>query len=44
MLIEVPEELKDLGKAMADSMAAVKKALGAAIGGKALDYDDVECR
>jgi hypothetical protein len=43
MVIEVPEELKDLGVAMVESMAAVKKALGGAIGGKALDYDDIEC-
>lgn len=43
MMIEVPEELKDLGVAMVEAMATVKKALGGAVGGKALDYDAVEC-
>jgi hypothetical protein len=43
MVIEVPEELKDLGEAMVDSMAAVKKALGGVIGGRALDYEGIEC-
>jgi hypothetical protein len=44
MLIEVPEELKDLGEAMVGVMAAVKTALGGGVGGKSLDYDDVECK
>lgn len=43
MVIEVPEELKDLGVAMIGAMAAVKGALGGVVGGKALDYDSVEC-
>jgi len=43
MLIEVPEELKDLGVAMMETVATVKQALGGTIGGKSLDYDAVEC-
>lgn len=43
MVIEVPEELKDLGVAMLEAMATVKKMLGGVVGGKALDYDSVEC-
>jgi hypothetical protein len=43
MVIEVPEELKDLGEAMAATLAAVKESLRRAAGGKALDYEAVEC-
>jgi hypothetical protein len=43
MVIEVPEELKDLGAAMQETLTAVKKALAGTVGGKALDYNQVEC-
>jgi len=43
MVIEVPEELKDLGEAMAETLAAVKKEIGGVIGGRSIDYDSVEC-
>lgn len=43
MVIEVPEELKDLGEAMDATLAAVKESLRRAAGGKALDYEAVEC-
>lgn len=42
MVIEVPEELKALGVAMVEALAAVAKARGGTAAGKALDYAAVE--
>jgi post-segregation antitoxin (ccd killing protein) len=42
MVIEVPEELKPLGDAMMDAIAAVRKARAATGAGKAVDYAAVE--
>ncbi len=42
MVIEVPEELKSLGEAMAESLAVVRRAMASAVSGKAADYAEVE--
>jgi hypothetical protein len=42
MLIEVPQELKALGEAMMEAMAAVAKARAGTAAGKAVDYAAVE--
>jgi hypothetical protein len=42
MVIEVPQELKALGDAMVEALAAVTKARGGTAAGKALDYAAVE--
>ena len=42
MVIEVPEELKALGDAMVEALAAVTKARAGVKGGKAVDYGAVE--
>jgi hypothetical protein len=42
MVIEVPEELKPLGDAMIDAIAAVRKARTATGAGKAVDYAAIE--
>jgi hypothetical protein len=42
MVIEVPEELKDLGEAMREVVAAVTTATRAAVSGRAVDYAQVE--
>lgn len=42
MVIEVPEELKALGDAMVEALAAVTKARAGTKGGKAMDYGAVE--
>jgi hypothetical protein len=42
MVIEVPEELKDLGEAMRALLTVVDGAMKAAVGGKAVDYARVE--
>ena len=42
MVIEVPQELKALGDAMVEAMAAVAKARGGTAAGKAVDYAAVE--
>jgi hypothetical protein len=42
MLIEVPEELKDVGQAMASTLRVLEATLGRSGGGKALEYSEVE--
>jgi hypothetical protein len=42
MVIEVPEELRDLGEAMVATLATVRRTLARTGGGKALDYAEVE--
>jgi len=42
MVIEVPEEFKDVGVAMVECLAVIKKAKDRTPGGKALDYTTVE--
>ena len=42
MVIEVPEELRELGKAMAEQLAEVQRTLARQGGGKAVDYALVE--
>ena len=42
MVIEVPEELTEVGKAMAERLAALERTLGRLGGGKAVDYAEVE--
>src|SRR4029077_7672348 len=42
MVIEVPEELTELGKAMAEQLAEVQRTLARQGGGKAVDYALVE--
>jgi hypothetical protein len=42
MVIEVPEELTELGKAMAEQLAEVQRAMARQGGGKAVDYALVE--
>jgi hypothetical protein len=42
MVIEVPQELKALGDAMVEAMAAVAKARAGTAAGKAVDYAAVE--
>jgi len=43
MVIQVPEELKDFGVAVLATIKAVQEAIGESAGGKAVDYDEVEC-
>jgi hypothetical protein len=43
MVIEVPEELKDFGVAVLATIEVVQKAVAGSVGGKAVDYDAVEC-
>ena len=42
MVIELPAELKALGEAMVDAMAAVTKARAGSGAGRAVDYGVVE--
>src|SRR5207245_8878461 len=42
MVIEVPEELAELGKAMAEQLAEVQRTMARQGGGKAVDYALVE--
>jgi hypothetical protein len=42
MVIEVPQELKALGDAMVEAIAAVAKARAGTVAGKAVDYASVE--
>ena len=42
MVIEVPEALKSLGEAMAESLAAVRRIMASAGSGKSVDYAEVE--
>jgi hypothetical protein len=42
MMIEIPEGLKEFGEAMRDLVSTVEKAMSAAVGGRALDYAQVE--
>ena len=42
MVIEVPEELTELGKAMAEQLAEVQRTMARQSGGKAVDYALVE--
>src|SRR2546430_14212275 len=42
MVIEVPEELTELGKAMAEQLAEVQRTLARQGGGRAVDYALVE--
>ena len=42
MVIEVPEELTELGKAMAEQLAEVQRTMARQGGGKAVDYALVE--
>ena len=42
MVIEVPEELRELGKAMAEQLAEVQRTMARLGGGKAVDYGAVE--
>src|SRR2546427_11801656 len=42
MVIEVPEELTELGKAMAEQLAEVQRTMARQGGGKAVDYVLVE--
>ncbi len=44
MVIEVPEELKALGEAVADVVAAVTKARAPGVGGKSVDYGAIEVK
>jgi hypothetical protein len=43
MVIHVPEELKDFGVAVRTMIDAVQRAIAGSAGGKAVDYDAVEC-
>lgn len=42
MVIEVPEELRELGEALAEMVAAVQRTVARSGGGKAVDYAEVE--
>ena len=42
MVIEIPEELRGLGEAMAATLASVQGTLARTGGGKAVDYERVE--
>ena len=42
MVIEVPEELTEVGKAMAEHLAALQRTVARLGGGKAVDYAEVE--
>ncbi len=43
MVIEIPEELKDFGVAVLATIKTVQDAIAQSAGGKAVDYDAVEC-
>jgi hypothetical protein len=42
MVIEVPEELTEVGKAMAEHLTALQRTVARLGGGKAVDYAEVE--
>ena len=42
MVIEVPDELAEMGKAMAEHLANVQRTMARLGGGKAVDYAEVE--
>src|SRR5258708_31684243 len=42
MVIEVPEELTEVGKAMAEHLAALQRTVSRLGGGKAVDYAEIE--
>ena len=42
MVIEVPEEFTEVGKAMAEHLAALQRTVGRLGGGKAVDYAEIE--
>src|ERR1035441_5960779 len=42
MLIEVPEEFAEVGKAMAEHLAALQRTVARLVGGKAVDYAEIE--
>jgi hypothetical protein len=42
MVIEVPEEFTEVGKAMAEHLAALQRAMSRLGGGKAVDYAEIE--
>ena len=42
MVIEVPEEFTEVGKAMADHLAALQRTVARLGGGKAVDYAEIE--
>ena len=41
-IIEVPERLEEVGKAMAETLAKLERTLDSFGGGKAVDYGEVE--
>ena len=41
MVIEVPEEFSEVGKAMADHLAALQRTVARLGGGKAVDYAEI---
>jgi len=42
MVIEVPEQLVEVGKAMAEQLAELERTMARQGGGKAVDYAEVE--
>lgn len=42
MVIEVPEQLEEVGKAMAEQLAELERTMARQGGGKAVDYAEVE--
>jgi hypothetical protein len=42
MVIEVPEEITEVGKAMAEHLAALQRTVSRPVGGKAVDYAEIE--
>src|SRR6516162_8127439 len=42
MVIEVPEEFSEVGKAMAEHLAALQRTVSRLGGGKAVDYAEIE--
>ena len=42
MVIEVPEEFTEVGKAMAEHLAALQRTVSRLGGGKAVDYAEIE--
>src|SRR5438876_10379928 len=42
MVIEVPEEFAEVGKAMAEQLAALQRTVSRLGGGKAVDYAEIE--
>ena len=42
MVIEVPEVFREVGEAMAETLATLQRTLGRTGGGKAVDYAEVE--